>query len=635
MALGVGLEGLLQFLLQRFRPRDVLDDVHALGVVDAFRLQRGDLRASGRLLLRGEQLARVVQDGLEHRDDVERVVVGLRIEQLQRRQREGGQRLIQREVALQLHRQARPDVVGAARALLFLDDAGGDQAAVELDRRQDRLVLLVARVMVAAQQIPHVGEGVAAAGDDVEQHPVADAETAGQSLRRLIDELVVGLLRPRDLALRRGLEAKLLHLRLVLPGTAAQLEVLDLVVRGLHHDRALGVVARTARATGDLVELAGLENALAGAVVLDQAGHQHRADGHVDAHAQRVGATDDLEQAGLRQSFDQAPVLRQHAGVVDADALAHQLRQDPAEGRREAEITDLFPDPLLLLRGQQFQAGQRLRALRGLALRKVHHVNGGLAVGEQLVEGVVDGRVHVMEIQRHRAGRARDELDVGAGALLEVLLEHGHVAERGRHEQELRAIEQQQRHLPCPPSVGFGVEVELVHDHLVDAGVGALAQRDVGHDLRGRAHDRRAAVDGRVTGHHADVLRPENVAQGEELLADQSLDRRGVETALTAGQRGEMRGDGHHRLSRTRRRGQDDVVATGQRQRRLLLRGVQRDAGIPRPGDEGVDDRVVDQRFGNVGEVGQHGGERHAVQTIQWPSAGGFGMVRCSRVECN
>ena len=51
-----------------------------------------------------------------------------------------------------------------------------------------------------------------------------------------------------------------------------------------------------------------------------------RADRDVDAHAERVRAAHDLQQAALRQPFHQQPVARQQPRVVDADPVA----QDPA-----------------------------------------------------------------------------------------------------------------------------------------------------------------------------------------------------------------------------------------------------------------------------------------------------------------
>jgi hypothetical protein len=58
---------------------------------------------------------------------------------------------------------------------------------------------------------------------------------------------------------------------------------------------------------------------------------------------------------------------------------------------------------------------------------------------------------------------------------------------------------------------------------------GALAQGDVGQDLGGAADDRRVGVDRGVAGEQPDLLGAEDVAQREELLVDQRLDRRGVE----------------------------------------------------------------------------------------------------------
>ena len=67
------------------------------------------------------------------------------------------------------------------------------------------------------------------------------------------------------------------------------------MVGGLHDHGARGVVARPAGATGDLVELARVEQPAAGAVVLRQRREDDGADRHVDAHPERVGAADDLQ----------------------------------------------------------------------------------------------------------------------------------------------------------------------------------------------------------------------------------------------------------------------------------------------------------------------------------------------------
>jgi hypothetical protein len=210
----------------------------------------------------------------------------------------------------------------------------------------------------------------------------------------------------------------------------------------------------------------------------------------------------------------------------------------------------------------------------------------------------------VLEGQRHRAV-GRGHLDgLAAGAAGEVVAQRPGVAERGGHEQELHAGQLEQRHLPGPAALGVGVEVELVHDDEADVGVGALAQRQVGEDLRGAGDDRRVAVDGRVARHHPDVVGAELRAQREELLADQRLDRRGVEADAVVGQRGEVGAGGDERLARAGRGGQHDVRPADQLEQRLVLRRVEREALLARPLDERLVHRVrVSGRGDPVGEV--------------------------------
>ena len=83
-----------------------------------------------------------------------------------------------------------------------------------------------------------------------------------------------------------------------------------------------GVEAGPARAAGDLEELPGPQDPLPVPVVLRQPGEQHRADRHVDADAEGVGAADDRQQPVLGELLHQPPVARQHPGVVHADPAA-------------------------------------------------------------------------------------------------------------------------------------------------------------------------------------------------------------------------------------------------------------------------------------------------------------------------
>ena len=70
--------------------------------------------------------------------------------------------------------------------------------------------------------------------------------------------------------------------------------------------------------------------------------------------------------------------------------------------------------------------------------------------------------------------------------------------------------------------------MELVHDDVMDVGVLAFAQGEIGEDLRRAADDRCGWVDGRIPGDHSDIFRPEGVAERKEFLVGQRLDRDGV-----------------------------------------------------------------------------------------------------------
>jgi hypothetical protein len=72
--------------------------------------------------------------------------------------------------------------------------------------------------------------------------------------------------------------------------------VLDDPVGRLHDDEPLLVESLPARAPRDLVEVAHRHDLDLLAVVLAELREEHGADRDVDAHAERVGAADDLEE---------------------------------------------------------------------------------------------------------------------------------------------------------------------------------------------------------------------------------------------------------------------------------------------------------------------------------------------------
>ncbi len=85
-----------------------------------------------------------------------------------------------------------------------------------------------------------------------------------ERLGRGVAELVVGLLGPADVPLRRSLLLQLLELLRVVAGLLRGALVLDHVIGRLHDDVAARVEAGAPGAAGDLVELARLQQPVAG-----------------------------------------------------------------------------------------------------------------------------------------------------------------------------------------------------------------------------------------------------------------------------------------------------------------------------------------------------------------------------------
>ena len=206
------------------------------------------------------------------------------------------------------------------------------------------------------------------------------------------------------------------------------------------------------------MELARLQQPLIGAVELRQTGEHDGADRDIDADAERVGPAHHLQQPGLRELLHQPPVAREHAGVVDADAAADQLRERPAEPGGEAERADRVRDRVPLLARAELRRQQRLSPLQRGGLREVHDVDRRLVGPHQLLEQLVQRLQRPREVQRHRPLRLVDQRRVAPGPARQVGPQRGHVAERGRHQQELRLRQAEQRHLPRPAALRVAVD---------------------------------------------------------------------------------------------------------------------------------------------------------------------------------
>jgi hypothetical protein len=178
----VDLEGRLQLLAQRHRVVHVLEQLHPLVVLDALRLHLRDGLALGLAPLRGQHLPRRLQRRLDDAQDVERVRRRLPVQQLERGDGERRQRLVQREVGLQLDGEPDRAALGV-RDGQPLDGAGAQQRLEDADRLAHQPALLDLRGVVLGEQPAHVHEEVARPLHDLQQHRVADPEARGQHLR--------------------------------------------------------------------------------------------------------------------------------------------------------------------------------------------------------------------------------------------------------------------------------------------------------------------------------------------------------------------------------------------------------------------------------------------------------------------
>ena len=374
--------------------------------------------------------------------------------------------------------------------------------------------------------------------------------------------------------------------------------VLDHVFRRLTHHAAAIVEALAPGAPGDLLEVAGAEDAHLLAVELAELGEDHGADGNVDAHAEGVGSADHLEQTALGELLDQQPVLRQKPGVMDADPVPDHPADLFAVGSVEAELADRLGDAALLVPARDLRAGERLTELCAVALGEVHDVDGCPVGLEQLLDRLVDGPLLVLEIQGHRPLVGVDVGDLAPAALVQLLLDGGGVAECGGHQQEGRVRQGQERNLPGAPSLAIAVVVEFVHHDVGSVAGLALSQCHVGEHLGGAADDRRRPVEADVAGQHSHVLRAEDVAEREELLAHQGLDGGGVERALSLAAPLEVEAERDQGLAGAGGRAQHHVAPGHQLEQRLLLGRVGHEARLAHPAEEAIQDRtgIADRR---------------------------------------
>jgi hypothetical protein len=362
--------------------------------------------------------------------------------------------------------------------------------------------------------------------------------------------------------------------------------------RSLAYDTSLFVEAPAPGAPRDLLELAHGEDPHLLAVELREAGEDHRADRDVDADAQGVGAEDHLEVALLGELLHEQAVLGKQPGVVDPDAVAQEAFDVLPVGGVEAGVREHPSDCLAFGPAAEARAGAPLGEVPALALGEVDHVDGRAPSLVELLEGLVQRRLTVLEVEGHRPNVRVHVGDRASAVVAQALLDARGIAHRRRHHQEEGVLQGDERDLPGDTAVAIGVVVELVEDHVGGVDLIAAAQRHVGEHLGGAADHRGIVVHAGVAGEHAHPLRPELLAEVEELFAHQGLHGCGVEGAPTLAERLPVERQGDHGLAGARGCGEHDVAIGEHFEDGLLLLGVEVEVLARHPVEEVVEDRV-------------------------------------------
>ncbi len=395
-------KGAGEHLLEWLGVGDFLQALKAFLVINAIGLHGRHGTVALGALLGTQHLLGVFERSLHHADEVERVGFALGVEQFERGEQEGRERLVEGKVFGQIHGERVVVLgrgvcrrIGRGRHLGTHDDAGVDQGCKNLVGAGVELKLLLIGLQACGNEFAHVGASIAALLHHGEHHGVPDAHAGLQGLGLRLDQALKGLLVPGHKALGRLLFLDSAQLFGVVAGLGQEFGVLDVVLGGLGNHHALGVKARTSGAAGNLVELAGAQTAHAIAVELGERREHYGVDGHVDAYAQGVGAADDRQQALLGELFDQQTVARQHAGMVHAHAAREQTLQDLAKRGGEFGAARRLLDLLALFLAGNAKVCERLRGGKRGVLAKVHDVERGFAAAQGQLDGALQRGVHV------------------------------------------------------------------------------------------------------------------------------------------------------------------------------------------------------------------------------------------------
>ena len=128
--------------------------------------------------------------------------------------------------------------------------------------------------------------------------------------------------------------------------------------------------------------------------------------------------------------------------------------------------------------------------------------------------------------------------------------------------------------MPGHPAVPIRVVMKFIHDDIIDCGRGAFAQGNIRKNFGRATEDGRGAIDCRIAGAEADIIRSEFAAERQPFLVRQRFDGAGVNRLFTLSERLEMQGGGDERFSGTGGRIQDNILLFEQLQDSGFLTGI-------------------------------------------------------------
>ena len=352
VARGENIEQGVQSVFKGAGPLDLLDGGHPVLVVVAVLFHVRDGLTAGGVLLGDEDGHRIIEGGLDNTDDVKGVAGGIRVEGRNGLAGEGRKWLVESKVVLQrlVHGKSAAPRCGYLEAM---DNLGAQQRQPNLDCSAVETTSFSDGRGGGLDKVLDGPGGVLVTLQQVEQHRLGDSHASMEGLRGGFDELSEGFLGVVDESFRWLVTLHFATFLGVVTGLGKGFVVGDDVLGCLRDDVADGVESGTSSSPGDLVKLAGLEDAGASAVKFRQGCEHDGSNWHVDPDAEGVGAADDLEFALLGESFDEAAVFRQHSGMVDADPGGDELAHRRSEPLREAETGDLSGDGVSLFGAHQ------------------------------------------------------------------------------------------------------------------------------------------------------------------------------------------------------------------------------------------------------------------------------------------